>query len=46
MYGDLIIKFNIKSPSNNDLNKIKKVLNIQNQKNIESSVNVINLNII
>lgn len=46
MYGDLIIKFNIKSPSNNDLNKIKKVLNIQNQKNIESSLNVINLNII
>ena len=44
MYGDLIIKFNIKSPCNNDLNKIKKALNIQNQKNIESSVNVINLN--
>ena len=28
MYGDLIIKFNIKSPCNNDLNKIKK-LNIK-----------------
>ena len=44
IFGDFIIKFNIKSPCNNDLNKIKKALNIQNQKNIESSVNVINLN--
>ena len=45
MYGDLIIKFNIKSPSNNEMNKIKKALNYQ-IKNIDSSDNIINLNIL
>lgn len=44
LFGDFIIKFNIKSPDNNDLNKIKKALNFQNQKNIEASINIINLN--